>query len=382
MNNKRDYYEVLGVSKNASDDEIKKAFRALAKKYHPDVSKEKDAEAKFKEVNEAYEVLSDPNKRKMYDQFGHAGAQQQGFGQGFDASGFEDIFSGGFSSFGGFGDIFENFFGGGSSHRKQQKQDTRPMKGQDIGAHVTISLKEMMFGTTVNLDLTLDKTCEVCNGTGAKNPKTDIHTCTTCDGYGYVNVEQRSLFGIIQTQQTCPDCKGTGKVITNKCPKCRGKGRYQAKEKIDLEIPKSIMPGQQLRVREKGNYGYNGGPRGDIYLDVSVKPNKYFKRVNEYDLFLDLPVNYLDALLGGEIIVPTFDGEVRLKLPSNTKTNSVFNIPNYGFFKSPSSNKRGDLIVNVIVSVPTKLSTEERQKLNELKEISTYKMDIDFMKDL
>ncbi|RUO86627.1 molecular chaperone DnaJ [Spiroplasma endosymbiont of Megaselia nigra] len=376
---KRDYYEVFGVNRNATDDEIKRAFRQLAKKYHPDVSKEKDAEAKFKEINEAYEVLSDPNKRRNYDQFSHAGTDPNGFGgfsHGFSSTGdFEDIFSGGF---GGFGDIFENFFGGGKKRRGFSNQ---PIRGENISARVTLTLKEQMFGKKINLDLNIDKKCEMCDGTGAKDPKKDIHTCTTCDGYGYVNLEQRSIFGVIQSQQPCPDCKGRGKVITNKCSKCKGQGNYRGKETVEIELPKSIYENQQLRIREKGNYGLNNGSRGDIYLEISVKPNKYFKLVND-NLHLNLPVSYLDALLGAEIKVPTFDGDVHLKLPPNTKTNSIFNIPNHGFFKSPTSTKRGDLIVNVIVTIPTKLSPEEKTILQKLRNNSSFKITDDFYEDL
>ncbi|WP_338956383.1 molecular chaperone DnaJ [Spiroplasma endosymbiont of Polydrusus cervinus] len=366
---KRDYYEVLGVNRNATDDEIKRAFRQLAKKYHPDVSKEKDAEAKFKEVNEAYEVLSDPNKRRNYDQFPYGKTDHNGFGGTAD---FEDIFSGGFS------DIFENFFGGG---KKQRGFSNQSIKGENIAARFVVTLKEQMFGKTVKLDLNIDKKCESCEGTGAKDLKKDIHTCTTCDGYGYVNLEQRSIFGIIQSQQPCPDCKGRGKVITNKCSKCKGQGHYRGKEAVEIELPKSIYENQQVRIREKGNYGLNNGPRGDLYLEISVKPNKYFKRVND-NLHLNLPVSYLDALLGAEIKVPTFDGDVHLKLPPNTKTNSIFNIPNHGFFKSPTSTKRGDLIVNVIVTIPTKLSPEEKTILQKLKNSSSFKITDDFYEDL
>lgn len=377
---KRDYYDVLGVNRNATDDEIKRAFRQLAKKYHPDVSKEKDAEAKFKEVNEAYELLSDPNKRRNYDQFGHAGNDPNSFGgfgsfsQGFSGSSdFDDIFSG------GFGDIFENFFGGGA--KKRRGFSNQPIKGENVAARVTVTLKEQMFGKTVKINLNVDKTCEACEGTGVKNPKKDIHTCTTCDGYGYVNIEQRSLFGVIQSQQLCPDCKGRGKVVTSKCPKCKGQGHYRGKEVVEIKLPKSIYEEQQLRIREKGNYGLNKGPRGDIYLEISVKPNKYFKRIND-NLHLDLPVSYLDALLGAEIKVPTFDGNVHLKLPANTKTNSIFSIPNHGFFKGPTPTKRGDLIVNVIVAIPTKLSVEEKTKLQELKDISSFHITDNFYEDL
>ncbi|AGM26457.1 molecular chaperone DnaJ [Spiroplasma syrphidicola EA-1] len=372
---KRDYYEVLGVSKTATDEEIKKAFRQLAKKYHPDVSKVPDAEAKFKEVNEAYEVLSDPSKRANYDQFGHSGMEGMGgFGQGF--GGFEDIFSGGF---GGFGDIFENFFGGGG--KKQRAGHSQPIKGQDLAAQVSISLKELMFGKTITLEVELDKPCDSCEGTGAKNPKADIHQCTTCKGYGYVNIEQRSLFGIIQSQQPCPDCKGKGKVIVNKCQNCKGKGRSLGKEKIDLELPKSVA-GNHLRFRQKGNYGYNGGPRGDIFVDLIIKPNSYFSRLDENTLGLKLPVSYLDALLGGEITVPTFDGDVRLKLPPNTKSGAVFNIPNHGFFRSPTSVKRGDLIVTIDIAIPTTLSSAEKEKLKELKEASDFKVTNNFYENL
>lgn len=373
---KRDYYEVLGVNSNVTDDEIKRAFRQLAKKYHPDVSKEKDAEAKFKEINEAYEILSDSNKRHNYDKFGHVENNQNGFNRSYsNTKDFENIFSG---EFGSFGDIFENFFG---SNKKNRGFSNHPIRGENIAVRITVTLKEQMFGKKINLDLNLNKKCEICDGTGAKDLKKDIHICTTCDGYGHVNIKQQSLFGVIQSQQPCPDCKGRGKVITSKCSKCKGQGNYRGKEAIEIDLPKSIYEDHQVKISEKGNYGLNNGPRGDIYLEISVKSNKYFKRIND-NLHLDLPVSYLNALLGAEIKVPTFDGDVNLKLPSNTKTNSSFNISNHGFFKSPTSTKRGDLIVNVIVTIPTKLSSEEKIILQKLRNNSSFQITDDFYKDL
>lgn len=385
---KRDYYELLGVNRNATNDEIKRAFRKLAKKYHPDVSKEKDAETKFKEINEAYEILSDPNKRNNYDKFGHIGSNSnnfEGFSRGFSSGGnstaedFEDIFSGSFSSF---GDIFENFFG--SSNNKKNRgfnNKNKPIKGENIIVRITLTLKEQMFGKKINLDLNINKKCEICNGIGAKDRKKDVHNCTTCDGYGYVNFEQRSVFGVIQSQQQCPDCKGKGKVIFNKCSKCKGRGSYSGKEIVEINLPKSIYENQQLQISEKGNYGLNNGPRGDIFLEISVKSNKYFKRINN-DLYLNLPVSYLDVLLGAEIKVPTFDEDVYLKLPPNTKTNSVFNISNHGFFKSPTSTKRGDLIINIVITIPSKLSKEEKNILQNLRNCSSFKITNNFYEDL
>lgn len=312
MENKRNYYDVLGINKNSNSDEIKMAYRKLAKKYHPDVSKEKNAESKFKEIGEAYEILSDPNKKRIYDQFGHTNFDYQNVNNNFNSS---DIFNNNnfndfSSSFSGFSDIFEQFFNNGKTQTyKYEFNNKSAKKGEDIAVRTNISLKEMMFGTNITLDLTLDKICEICHGTGAQNNK-DIHMCTTCSGKGYVNTQKHSLFGIIQIQKSCPDCKGKGKVIIHKCNYCHGKKHYIGKEKIKIEIPKSILPGQQLKIKEKAHYGINGGTRGDIYVEIGVKPNKFYKRINN-DLYLDLPINYLDALLGGEIIIPALDGNIK-----------------------------------------------------------------------
>lgn len=375
MATKRDYYEVLSVSKNASDEEIKRAYRTLAKKYHPDISKEPNASEKFKEVSEAYEVLSDPKKRSIYDQYGHAEANSHDSMGGF--SGFEDIFS-------GFGDIFENFFGGGFSRKSSQGgfQQSMKQKGQDIIVKMLLNLKEVMFGAVKEIELNLINPCSSCNETGGFS-KEHVHQCNKCKGMGYVKIQQHSILGIIETQQICPECEGKGKVISKKCLQCNGKTVYYKKETIEIEIPKSLQQGQQLRLKQKAHYGLYGGTRGDLYVEINIKNSKYFQRINEYDLHINLPVSYLDALLGGEIKVPNFDDtEVKLKLPANTKNNSKFTIPNYGFFVNHKSHKRGNLIVTIQIAIPNKISKQEKEALMKIQEINTFEVENDFFEDL
>lgn len=371
---KRDYYEVLGVAKTASLDEIKKAFRQLAKKYHPDVSKEADADAKFKEVNEAFEVLSDTKKRKMYDQFGHSGMSGQASG---GMGGLEDIFrnfsSSSFGGGGGFEDIFENLFRGqktsGGGHKSK-----RPQKGSNIFAETTINIKELLFGTKVKLKIKLIKNCQSCDGSGAKT-KSAIHVCQTCHGAGVVIMQQRSLLGIIQTQNTCPDCDGAGEVIIDKCNVCHGKKQYQANEIVNIDLPHSLQTDQQVLVREMGHAGKNKGPRGDIYLTLHVTENQYFSRRNN-DLILNLPVSYLDALLGKEIYVPTLDETIKIKLPAGTQNNSEFSISKYGFFINARSERRGNLIVRIKVQTPEFLSHDEKKQFEAIREKTDFHIDI------
>lgn len=375
MATKRDYYEVLSVNKNATEEEIKRAYRKLAKKYHPDISKEPNAAEKFKEVSEAYDVLSDPKKRSLYDQYGHDVANGQDSMGGF--SDFEDIFS-------GFGDIFENFFGGGFSRKSSQGgyQQSMKQKGQDIIVKIVLNLKEVMFGVVKEIELNLINPCSKCNETGAFS-KEHIHQCNKCKGIGYVKMQQHSILGIIETQQVCPDCEGRGKIISKKCPQCNGKTVYYKKETIEVEILKSLQQGQQLRLKQKAHYGLYGGARGDLYIEINIKNSKYFQRVNEYDLHINLPLSYLDALLGGEIMVPNLDdAEVKLKLPANTKNKSKFTIPNYGFFVNHKSSKRGNLIVTIQIAIPTKLSKQEKDALLKIKEINTFEVENDFFEDL
>ena len=296
---KRDYYEVLGIAKNAGDSEIKKAYRVLAKKYHPDMNPgDKEAEKKFKEASEAYAILSDPEKRKQYDQFGHAAFEGGGGGGGggFDFSGmdFGDIF----------GDIFGDFFGGSSSRRSSNG----PMKGANVRASVRITFEEAVFGCEKELELVLKDDCPDCHGSGAK-PGTTPETCTKCGGKGKVMFTQQSLFGMVQNVQTCPDCRGTGKVVKEKCPHCHGNGYVSNKKKIAVSIPPGIDNGQSVRIREKGEPGSNGGPRGDLLVEVMITSHPIFQR-QDMHIYSTAPISFVQAALGGEIRISTIDGDV------------------------------------------------------------------------
>ena len=346
---KRDYYEVLGVSKTATDDEIKKAYRSLAKKYHPDVCKEPDAEAKFKEVQEAYEVLSDSTKRQQYDQFGHEGPM--GGAGGFD--GFN--FSGGF---GGFDDIFSSFFGGGRS-----QSNTGPKRGRNIKTSITLTFEEAAFG--VEKEITLNKldTCKDCSGTGAMSGK-DIETCPKCHGRGKVIVEQNSFFGRIQTEATCPHCNGKGKTIKNKCTTCHGEGRIKNVSKLKVRIPSGVEDEQTLTVSGKGEAGPNGGMNGDLYININVKPHDLFERDGVH-LYLEMPITFSQAALGDSVEVPTLDGKCILKVPSGTQTGTKFRIPGKGI-KNARTGETGNLYVVVKLITPTKLSNEQKDLFKKL----------------
>ena len=347
---KRDYYEVLGVSKTATDDEIKKAYRGLAKKYHPDVCKEADAEAKFKEVQEAYEVLSDSTKRQQYDQFGHDGPMggAGGFG-GFD-------FGGG--GFGGFEDIFSSFFGGGRT-----QSSTGPKRGRNLKTSITLTFEEAAFG--VEKEITLNKldTCKDCSGTGAMSGK-DIETCPKCHGRGKVLVEQNSFFGRIQTEAVCPHCNGKGKTIKNKCTSCHGEGRIKTVSKLKVRIPSGVEDEQTLTVSGKGEAGPNGGMNGDLYINITVKPHDLFERDGVH-LFLEMPITFSQAALGDSIEIPTLDGKCILKVPSGTQTGTRFRIPGKGI-KNARTGETGNLYVVVKLITPTKLSNEQKDLFKKL----------------
>lgn len=360
--NKRDYYEVLGVSKTATQDEIKKAYRQLAKKYHPDLNPgDKAAEEKFKEVGEAYEVLSDETKRKQYDQFGFAGSQggASGFGNGF----------GGFSSggFGDFGDIFSSFFGGGG---RKAANSTRPRQGDDVEQTITIDFDESINGCKKDIKVTVEDECSACGGTGAYS-KNDIHTCERCHGTGTVIVEQNSLFGRVQTQTTCPKCGGRGQEITRKCEKCGGRGRVKKVKDITINIPAGISDGMSMRVEGKGEAGYNGGPNGDLYVNIRVRSDKDFRR-EENDIFLDVPISFTQAALGDTIDVPTPYGTVSLKIPAGTQSHTKFRIRGKGV-KDVRSSSYGDEYVIVKVTTPTNLTPEEKKLLQDLGKVDVSK---------
>ncbi len=358
MSEKRDYYEILGVGKSASDDEIKKAFRKLAVKYHPD--KEGGDEPKFKEANEAYEVLKDKQKRQRYDQFGHAGVggasgggQSGGnpFGGGFDFNGQNVNFDFG----GGFGDIFSQFFGGGA------QQTYGPTKGRDVEARVTLDFEEAIFGKEVKLSLNLDDECTHCKGTTVE-PGYDMKTCETCKGAGQQVRVMNTMFGPIQQAVTCPTCKGKGKVPEKVCTKCHGSGVERREQTIKVKIPAGIDDGATIRLREHGE-AIGGGAKGDLYVHVRVKAHKKFTR--EGDLVLsEEHISMVDAALGTEIDVETVDGVVTMKIPAGTQSGTDFKLSGHGV-PHLRGESRGDLIVSVIVDTPTKLSKKQRELLEE-----------------
>ncbi|MBE6010339.1 MAG: molecular chaperone DnaJ [Lachnospiraceae bacterium] len=351
---KRDYYEVLGVDRGADDSAIKKAYRQLAKKYHPDANPgDKEAEQKFKEASEAYAVLSDPEKRKQYDQFGHAAFEQGGPGGpgGFDFSGMDmgDIF----------GDIFGDFFGGGTRRR----DTTAPMKGANLRAAVHITFEEAAFGCEKEIELTLKDECEKCGGTGAK-PGTQPETCPKCGGKGKVVYSQQSLFGMVQNVMTCPDCNGTGKVIKEKCPDCRGTGYIASRKRIKVTIPAGIDNGQSVRIRGKGEPGANGGPRGDLLVEVIVRPHAFLQREG-MNLFSTAPISFAQAALGGEVRISTIDGDVLYNVKPGTQTDTRIRLKGKGIPSLRNKNTRGDHYVTLIVQVPDRLSNEAKEALRK-----------------
>lgn len=355
--NKRDYYEVLGVSKQADKNEIKRAYRKLAKKYHPDMNKAADAEDKFKEVQEAYEILSDTEKRSTYDQFGHAGMSGQGFGSQ-DFGGFEDIF-GSFFGGGGFG-------GGGFGGFSQGRPQTGPMRGQDRFMRMQVDFTDAIFGKTESINLTVDEQCSKCHGSGANSPQ-DIKTCHTCNGRGSVITEQNTPFGIIQNQAICPTCDGTGEEITVKCTKCHGAGYETKRVKVDVKIPAGINTGQQLRVEGKGERGLRGGPNGDLYLEILVKNHKYFVREGK-NILIDIPISAVDATLGSTIDVPTVHGDVSLKVPAGTQNDARLRLKSKGV-ADLRGGQTGDQIVTIKVKVDKKLSDKEKQLYEQLRDL-------------
>ena len=353
---KKDYYEVLGVEKNAGDAQIKKAYRVLAKKYHPDMNPgDKEAEKKFKEASEAYAVLSDPEKRRQYDQFGHAAFEGGGGGGGFDFSGmdFGDIF----------GDIFGDFFGGGS-----RRSSNGPMKGANVRASVRITFEEAVFGCEKELDMVLKDPCTKCGGTGAK-PGTSPETCPKCQGKGQVVYTQQSFFGMVQNVQTCPDCNGTGKIIREKCPDCGGTGYISNRKKIAVTIPAGIDNGQSVRIREKGEPGVNGGPRGDLLVEVVVSRHPIFQR-QDMHIFSTVPISFAQAALGADIRVKTVDGEVIYTVKPGTKTDTKVRLKGKGVPSVRNSQVRGDHYVTLVIQTPEHLSQEAKEALRKFDELS------------
>lgn len=365
MAQKRDYYEVLGVSKNATDEELKKAYRKMAKKYHPDANQDNkaEAEAKFKEVNEAYENLSDPQKRKMYDQFGFDGPQ--GFGGGQPGGGYYSYSSQGFDGFdmGDLGDIFSSFFGGGFGGRTS-RQANGPRKGNDLRHDIEITFEDSFLGIKKEMTIARDEECNHCHGSGAK-PGTKPETCEICHGTGQIKQVQNTILGQMQTTRTCSNCHGTGQIIKEPCTECRGKGSIRKQAKIVVNIPAGINDNQTVVLRGEGEPGEKGGPKGDVYITVHIKRHSIYTRKAD-NVLCDIPVTITQATLGAEIEIPMVDGsKERYKIPEGTQTGTRFTIKNKGF-KSINSNWQGDFIFTVIVQTPKRLTKEQRELLVEL----------------
>ncbi len=353
---KRDYYEVLGVDRGADDASIKKAYRQLAKKYHPDMNPgDAEAEKKFKEASEAYAILSDPDKRRQYDQFGHSAFEGGGAGGGF--GGF-DFGGGDFSDI--FGDIFGDFFGGG---RSSGARNNGPMKGANIRTSVSITFEEAVFGVDKEIELTLKDTCKTCNGTGAK-PGTSPETCHKCGGRGQVVTQHSTPFGTIRNSQVCPDCGGTGKVIKDKCPDCHGSGYIASRKKIQVSIPAGIDNGQSVRIRDKGEPGVNGGPRGDLLVEVIVERHPIFQR-QDMNIFSTVPISFPIAALGGEVVIDTVDGKVVYDVKAGTQTDTRVRLRGKGVPSLRNKDIRGDHYVTLVVQVPDKLSNEAKDLLRK-----------------
>ena len=351
--NKRDYYEVLGISKSANEDEIKKAYRSLAKKYHPDMNPgDAEAEIKFKEVNEAYAVLSDPEKRSKYDRFGHD-AFDPSSGGGF----------GGFGGFGGadfdFGDIFSSFFGGGGGSSRSRANI--PVEGDDVDTRVTVSFEEAAFGCKKEVNFARIENCPDCHGSGAAN-ESDIEKCSECRGSGRITVRQQTMLGYMQTQKSCPSCSGRGKIIKNPCKNCNGKGRIKINKKLEVNIPSGIDDRQNIILRNQGSAGINGGPNGDLIIEVRVKEDRFFERDGN-NIFCEIPISFAEATLGAEIDVPILGGGTeKYKIPDGTQSGTTFTLKNKGI-PDINTKRKGDLIIKVAVETPKNLNSKQKELL-------------------
>ena len=358
---KIDYYEVLGVDKNADDAALKKAYRALAKKYHPDVNPgDTEAEKKFKEASEAYAILSDPEKRRQYDQFGHAAFEQGGGAGGFGGFDFNSM---DFSDI--FGDIFGDFFGGSS---RRGRANNGPMQGASIRKGIRITFEEAVFGCEKELDVVLKEPCETCNGSGAK-PGTAPETCSKCGGRGQVVYTQQSFFGTVQNVQTCPECHGSGKVIKDKCSDCGGTGYKSVRKKISVSIPAGIDNGQSVRIREKGEPGINGGPRGDLLVEVTVSRHPVFGR-QDMHIFSTAPITFAQATLGADVRIQTVDGDVLYSVAPGTKTDTKVRLKGKGVPSIRNKSIRGDHYVTLVIQTPEKLSAEAKEALRRFDELT------------
>jgi len=367
---KRDYYEVLGINKTASEEEIKSAYRKLAKKYHPDMNQgDKGAEAKFKELNEAYEVLSDKEKKVRYDQFGHAGVDPNGFGG--TGGGFEGFGGfGGFGSTGGFEDIFDMFFGGtggGFGSAGGAKRKSGPQRGADLKYELEIEFEEAAFGVKKDVYVTRNETCDNCKGTGAK-AGSSAETCKACGGSGEKRYTQNTVFGRIVNVKTCDECHGEGKVIKEPCFQCKGKGSIRKNRKITIDIPAGVDTGSVMPLRGEGESGMKGGPSGDLYIYIRVKPHRLFKREGT-NLYGEVPIPFTQAALGDEIDVPTLEGGVKYSIPEGTQTGTTFRIKNRGI-PSLKNKAKGDLYFTVKVIIPKKLNENQKELLRKYAEIS------------
>ncbi len=355
---KRDYYEVLGLQKGASDDEIKKAYRQMAKKYHPDLHPgDAEAEKCFKEVNEAYEVLSDADKKARYDQYGHAGIDpNMGGGGGFGGYG------GGFSAdFGDLGDLFSSFFGGGGS---SQARRNGPVRGEDLEAEITISFEEAVFGCKKEVSYNRIEKCADCQGSGAAAGSSP-ETCPQCHGQGQIRVTQQTMLGVMQTTKACPNCRGTGKIIKNPCQNCRGTGMVRLRKKLEVTIPAGIDDGQQIRLSGQGSEGRNGGPAGNLYITVHVRPHAFFER-DGIHVFCDVPISFTEAALGAEIDVPVLEGgTTTYKIPAGTQTGTQFTLRGKGI-RQVNGRATGDLIFRTVVETPKNLTSEQKDLLRKL----------------
>jgi len=357
---KKDYYEVLKLNRDASEDDIKKAYRTLAKQYHPDVNtSDPKAEAKFKEISEAYETLSNPERKAQYDRFGHQDPSQGGFG-GFDFGGFGQ---------GGMGDIFDMFFGGGSGGASTRGRNA-PLRGADLRYDLNITFEEAAFGCKREIDVTRTENCTECNGTGAKKGTT-TKTCTVCGGKGEVSYAQNTAFGRFMNVSVCESCKGEGKIISEPCERCRGKKKVRKLRKISVSIPPGIDNGQAITLRGEGELGERGGSSGDLYIYITVKPHKLFERKG-YEIYCDIPVTFVQATLGAEIEVPTLEGRIKYKIPEGTQQGTVFKIKNKGI-QHLRDTVRGDQLVRINIEVPKHLNAKQKELLLQFDEMTSGK---------